>query len=165
MTTAFDGVVLGPGEGRRATVAGTAGAATATVLVKATGDETRGAYTLRETSVAARQPPVQAHIHHAMEEGFFVLEGRMGFRLGEREVTMGAGAFVLVPRGVIHTFSNPDDAPARCLILFSPPGFERYFEELAGLRAASADGLVERSTLAALAARYHTEYFDLPPRV
>jgi mannose-6-phosphate isomerase-like protein (cupin superfamily) len=165
MAAAFDGIVLGPEEGRRAIVAGTAGARTATALIKAGGDDTRGAYTLRETLVAPRQPPVQVHIHQAMEEGFYILEGRLRFRLGEREVTMGAGSFVLVPRGVIHTFSNPDDVAARCLILFSPPGFERYFEELAGLRAASPDGLVEAAALAALAARYYTQYFDLPPRV
>jgi mannose-6-phosphate isomerase-like protein (cupin superfamily) len=165
MTDASEGIVLEPGAGRRVTVAGTSGAATASLLVKAAGGDTHGAYTLRETFVAARQPPVRVHIHHGMEEGFYVLEGRLRFRLAERDVTMGAGSFVLVPRGVVHTFSNPGDEPARCLILFSPPGFERYFEELAGLRAASADGLVDSAALAALAARYETEYFDLPPRV
>ena len=165
MAGEFEGVVLGPGEGRRATVAGTAGAATATTLVKADGAQTRGAYTLRESWIAPRQPPVQMHIHHGMEEGFYVLEGRLWFRLGDREVTAGAGSFVLVPRGVRHTFGNPDGEPARCLTLFSPPGFERYFEELAGLRAASPDGLIDAATLVALAVRYETEYFDLPARV
>lgn len=160
-----EGIVLRPGEGRQTIIAGTGRPTTAIALIKADGGDTRGAYTLRETYVAARQPPVQLHIHHAMEEGFYVLEGRLWFRLADREVTLGAGSWVLVPRGVLHTYSNPDDTPARCLLLFSPPGFERYFEELAALRAASSDGRIPAADVVALAARYHTEYFDLPARV
>ncbi len=163
MTTEFDAIVLGPDEGTRSRTSGTAGAAMEVTVVKASAEDTRGAYTLREREVPAGQPPVRPHIHHAMEEAFYVLDGALTFQLGRRTVTAGAGSFVLVPRGVLHTFANPGATPARALFVFSPPGFERYFEQLAALRQASATGQVDAATLTALAATYDTEYVDLPP--
>jgi quercetin dioxygenase-like cupin family protein len=164
MTGERGGIILGPGQGPRATVGNTAGPATGTILIRAGAEDTHGAYALREATIAAAQPAVIPHVHHAMEEAFYVLEGQVRFQLGERAATMDTGSFVLVPRGVLHTFSNPTNQPARCLLLFSPPGFERYFEELAELRAARPGGQLEPAELAALAAKYGTEYFDVPPR-
>ncbi len=165
MTEARAGVVLGPGEGDRVRTAGTGGPALGTTVVKATASDTAGAYAAREHLVPAGQGMAHLHAHHAMEEAFVVLEGELAFQLEGRQVTLGAGGFVLVPRGTRHTFGNPSARPARCLVLFSPPGFERFFEELAALRATSPDGRVDAVTLVELAKRYQTEYFDLPPRV
>lgn len=38
---------------------------------------------------------------------------------------------MLKPRGVPHAFWNPGWGPARFVEIISPPGFERYFGELA----------------------------------
>lgn len=165
MTGVPNVVALGPGEGVRVATAGTGGTASGASLVKATAEGTHGAYALRESYVPAGQPAAHLHVHHAMEEAFIVLEGELTFQLGDREVAMAAGSFVLVPRGVRHTFANPSAQAARYLVLFSPPGFERFFEELAGLRSASPDGRVDAAALGELAAKYDTEYFGLPPRV
>jgi quercetin dioxygenase-like cupin family protein len=157
--------VLGPGEGPQVTTTSTSGPVLETTVVKASAEDTHGAYTLRERAIAANQPPVRLHIHRQMEEAFYVLEGEMAFCVGDDTVTVGAGSFVFVPRGVIHTFSNPTDRPARCLFFFSPPGFERYFEELAALRSADPSGRIDAATLESLSRKYHTEYFELPDRI
>jgi mannose-6-phosphate isomerase-like protein (cupin superfamily) len=157
--------ILGPGEGPQVTTTSTSGPDLETTVVKASGEDTRGAYTLRERVISANQPPVRLHRHHRMEEAFYVLEGEMAFRVGDQTITVGSGSFVFVPRGVIHTFSNPTDRPARCLFFFSPPGFERYFEELAAIRSADPSGRIDAEVLESLSRKYHTEYFDLPDRI
>lgn len=162
MADELQGIVLGPGEGRRVLSAGTGSNVVGDVLIKASGDETAGAYTLRESVIPAGQAAARLHIHHRMEEGFYVLEGELTFQLGERCLTATAGSFVLVPRGVVHTFANLRARPARALLLFSPPGFERFFEELATLRRASPGGEVDLPTLHALSRKYDTEYLEAP---
>jgi mannose-6-phosphate isomerase-like protein (cupin superfamily) len=155
------GVVLLPDEGRRIFTAGTGSTAVSESIVKATAADTRGAYALQQRVVPAGQPWVQPHIHHATEEGFYVLEGEMAFRLNDRIVDhAGAGSFILVPRGVPHTFANPGRRQARALLFFSPPGLEGFFEELAELRRAGVDGHVEAAAISALAAKYDTVYLS-----
>lgn len=58
-------------------------------------------------------------------------EGEIGVLMGEQTFKAAAGAYVLKPRGVPHTFWNPGPEPARVLEIISPAGFEGYFEELA----------------------------------
>jgi quercetin dioxygenase-like cupin family protein len=69
------------------------------------------------------------HVHHDHVDSFFVLEGRLEWRVGpELEPHTGeAGSFVSVPRDVLHTFRNPGPGQARFLNLHAPGlGFERY---------------------------------------
>jgi len=124
MSFGDSGIVLGRGEGRTLSVLGSA------YTYKATGEQTRGAYALIEGTLTGDGPP--PHIHEAEEEAFYVLEGEVNVLVGERTITAGAGAFVLVPRGTVHTFSRAGTGPVRILTLISPAGFERFFEEIAG---------------------------------
>ena len=71
------------------------------------------------------------HIHRVTDEAFYVLEGTFGFQVGEETVEGSAGAFVFAPKGIVHAFWNQGPSPARMLLMMSPPGFERYLEELA----------------------------------
>ena len=57
--------------------------------------------------------------------------------MGERTVAGAVGAFFYAPKGLEHAFWNQGPTPAGMLIMMSPPGFERYFEELAEGRASA----------------------------
>jgi mannose-6-phosphate isomerase-like protein (cupin superfamily) len=63
-------------------------------------------------------PPL--HLHPNTDEVFYVADGEATFQLGDREVQLGAGAFVFVPRGTAHTARVSGDGPLRGLILISP---------------------------------------------
>ena len=52
-------------------------------------------------------------------------------------------------RGVVHTFSNPGTVPARVIVISSPGGVIRYFEEAAALSNASPTGQPDTERLAA----------------
>ncbi|BBL80550.1 hypothetical protein Rxycam_02005 [Rubrobacter xylanophilus DSM 9941] len=99
------------------------------VEFKATGAETGGAYSAFElTTQPEGGPPPHKHRD---DEGFYVLEGRFEFPLGEGTVEAGPGSFVHIPGGTVHTFRCVGTAPGRLLVTASPAGpHERFFAEI-----------------------------------
>ena len=126
------------------------------MVVKEDGTHTRGALGLAEFEVPPHgHDAPHPHIHHAHEEGFYILEGELEFVVGTQTVRAGQGAFVMVPTGVAHTFSNPTERPARFLCTFTPQRYLSYFEEVSQLyQATTSPG---RQQIAELMARYDTE--------
>jgi mannose-6-phosphate isomerase-like protein (cupin superfamily) len=119
-------------------------------------------YSLVEWDAKAGSPSPPVHIHHETDEGFYVLEGKFGFQVDSVETHATPGTHVLVSKGHPHTFWNPGPAPARCLIVLSPPGFEAYFRELGPLLALvdSDEGAVEARR--GLSAKYDIEVVGPP---
>ena len=106
--------------------------------MKATADMTGGAFGLVESLIAPGfSPPL--HVHHREDESFYVLEGELTMRCGDRVFVATAGAFVFLPRGVPHTFVVEGGQPARMLTLMTPGGGEAFF--WAAGRPAERDGL------------------------
>lgn len=95
-----------------------------------------------------------SHLHSRIEEQFYVLDGEMELRAGDRLITGRAGTFVSVPQGVAHAFANRSDRPARLLLVATPPGHERYFAELAEIL--SREGAPDPDEIADLRARFDT---------
>jgi mannose-6-phosphate isomerase-like protein (cupin superfamily) len=60
------------------------------------------------------------HVHHADDEAWYVLEGQLGFRLGDREMVASAGCAVLASRGTPHTYWNAGNEQARYLLVMTP---------------------------------------------
>ena len=73
------------------------------------------------------QPAPPFHLHPDTDEAFYVAEGDATFLLGDREVTVGAGGLVFVPRGAAHTVWNSGETPVRGLIIISPGDAEHSF--------------------------------------
>jgi mannose-6-phosphate isomerase-like protein (cupin superfamily) len=69
---------------------------------------------------SAERPVAPLHLHRADDEAWVVLEGALGFVRGDERLVAQAGAGVLVPRGVPHTFWNAAGAPTRYLIVMPP---------------------------------------------
>jgi len=55
------------------------------------------------------------HVHDALDDTWYILEGRMAVRCGDEEYIAEAGNWVSMPRGVPHTFRVVGDHPARIL--------------------------------------------------
>src|SRR3954469_1156232 len=71
-------------------------------------------------------PPLH---HHAFDEAFYVLEGELTFQLGDELAPRGPGSSIFAPRHSPHTLATLGDAPARYLLVCTPAGFERRFED------------------------------------
>jgi quercetin dioxygenase-like cupin family protein len=74
-------------------------------------------------------PPV-LHWHEDTDWAGVVLEGRLQFRFEDRTQEIAPGDVLYVPRNTKFAWSNPDDAVAVVLFIYSPAGFEQYFVEL-----------------------------------
>ena len=122
-----DPLVVPPGAGE--TIQGPAGGP---LTFKARGEQTGGALTAIENIIAPGDGP-PLHVHANEDEAWWVIEGALRFRIGERAAEAPAGTFVFVPRGVPHAFRNDGDGPARILVLFTPAGMERFFDTFATL--------------------------------
>ena len=72
------------------------------------------------------------------------MEGTVGVLIGDEVHEAGPGSYVLKPCGVPHTFWKGGPGPARIVEIISPAGFERYFEELAGVLSAGGPPDVPR---------------------
>jgi mannose-6-phosphate isomerase-like protein (cupin superfamily) len=67
------------------------------------------------------------HYHERHVDSFYVLDGELEFTLGDETVRAGSGAYVLVPPGVVHAFTNPGPGRARFLNVHAPEqGFVEY---------------------------------------
>jgi mannose-6-phosphate isomerase-like protein (cupin superfamily) len=95
------------------------------------------------------------HEHERLEETFYVLAGEFEFRAGEETFLATVGACVFVPPHVPHAFANRGTAPSKLLLIMSPSGHDRYFDELAEILA--ADGPPDSEAIAALRTKYDTE--------
>jgi quercetin dioxygenase-like cupin family protein len=100
--------------------------------VLATSESTGGTYGLVDMIEVAAGDMPPLHVHHTHEEGFLLLDGALSLFLPDREIALRPGEFVLAPRGVPHTY-QVGDAPARWLVLSTPPGFEQFVEDVATL--------------------------------
>jgi len=95
-----------------------------------------------------------SHLHSRIEEQFYVIDGEMELRAGDELIVGRPGAFVSVPSGIAHAFANRSTAPARMLLVCTPPGHERYFAELAEIL--SLEGAPNPDEIAALRERFDT---------
>ena len=96
-----------------------------------TGDQTGGDVGLYRWNMGPGQGGPDPHIHKAISESFFVLDGTITMHDGQRGRPADKGDVVYVPPGGIHGFRNESDAPASMLILFAPGApREAYFEGL-----------------------------------
>jgi mannose-6-phosphate isomerase-like protein (cupin superfamily) len=141
-----EAVIIGPGSGRVISLRGTE------IRVLSTTADCAGASSFEFRALPGFD--TGSHIHSRIEELFYVLDGQMELRAGDRIIHGGPGTFVCVPAGVPHAFANRGESPARLLLVCSPAGHERYFEELAAILA--REGPPDPEAIGALRARFDT---------
>ena len=126
--------------------------------LKASADDTRGAFTLLE----AEEPPhfgPPMHIHHDAAEAFYVVSGEYVIFIGDEEHVCPAGSFVFIPAGAPHGF-RVGAVPSRKLNIYAPAAMVGYFDELA---AAIARDEMDDETLGEIARRYGMEVIGPVP--
>jgi len=125
--------VVGSGEGQ--IIPGPAGGPS---TIKARTETTNGSFALLEVTIGSLQGP-PAHVHRREDEMWFLLDGRFRFMADDELFEVAPGGFVFVPRGTAHCFQNLEDRPSRILVMFTPSGMERFFEEHAMLPPGPVD--------------------------
>ncbi|MFD9737277.1 cupin domain-containing protein [Umezawaea sp. NPDC059074] len=122
-----DEKVLEPGDGEDV------GAIGLGILVKLTGADTGGAYSLFEYVVPPGLGGPPTHVHSREDELFTCVAGKVVVELDGVEHVLGTGSVLRMPRGVPHMFHNPFDEETRIVAVVSPPGLEDYYRDLSAL--------------------------------
>ena len=120
--------------------------------VKATAEQTSGAFTLLEADEPAGFGPPM-HLHHDAAEAFYVLAGEYIIFVGDDQFACPAGSFIYIPAGVRHGFRVGAE-PSRKLNIYTPAAMVGSFDELS---SALATGKADTDSLTELAARYGME--------
>jgi quercetin dioxygenase-like cupin family protein len=107
------------------------------MTIKARAEDTGGALGLVEAHFRQQGFGPPLHVHSREDEAFYILEGEIRFRQGEDEFVGGPGSWVWGPRGIPHAF-RVHSRGARALVMLTPGGFERMFEE-GGVQASESD--------------------------
>jgi quercetin dioxygenase-like cupin family protein len=104
----MDPLLYGPGEGEHHD------AGPAQIVIKAAGEHTGGSFFLTESTLApgfAGPPP---HRHRELHDMFYVLEGSLTLRLGDRTIEAAAGSFACVPPGSCTPSATTATLPSVC---------------------------------------------------
>lgn len=96
--------------------------------VKASGQETGGAFCLIEVVVPPKSGP-PPHIHSREDEAFYILDGQFKVNVDGRELLAGPGSWVQLAKGSLHHFQNVGTSQGRMLILATPAGLDEFFLE------------------------------------
>ena len=136
--------VVEPGEGREAELDGIG------VQFKIDGGDTGGGLSIVE-HVFAVGALVDPHVHTLEDEFSIVVEGQIGFRSEDQEVVLGAGGYIIKPRGEVHAMWNAGMTPARMVEVISPADLEDFFRSVADM---VEPGPPDFEAVASLADRY-----------
>ena len=119
------------------------------------GEASGGSVSLFEFVVPAGARVPIAHSHDGYEETVYGLEGTLTWTVDGRQVDVGPGEALCIPRGVVHRFDNEHDVDARMLAIVTP-GILRpeYFREMAAVVEAAAGGPPDPAALAEVMRRH-----------
>jgi mannose-6-phosphate isomerase-like protein (cupin superfamily) len=101
-----------------------------------TAAETNGDYVLIELSAAPGAVVAAAHVHPSQTETFEVISGKLGAKLGRKQVEARAGDVVVVRPRVAHKWWNAGEDTLVFRAEVRPAlGFEQLIETMFGLAA------------------------------
>src|SRR5579864_1949728 len=137
--------VLGPGEGLRLQ-----SGPGRDLVFKVTGEDTGGAFDYFIVEVAPHGGP-PLHVHHTQEETIHVLKGRYKIRIGDEDFYCMEGGFAYLPSRVPHAFLNLTDEPGQVIVVYTPGGGHKFYEELGPM---SRSGTADHKQIAELFEKY-----------
>src|SRR5690348_3648513 len=128
------------------------------LIFKVTGEDTGGAFDYFIVEVAPKGGP-PLHVHHKQEETIHALKGRYKIQIGDETFHIEEGGFAFLPSGVPHAFLNLTDEPGEVVVVYTPGGGHKFYEELGPL---SRSGTATKQEIAAVFERHHMSVLGPP---
>ena len=101
------------------------------MVILSGGDTNQAVAVVRLTVPRLCGPPL--HRHSREDEWFYVLDGEIALQVDGQRFTANTGGSAFVPRGTVHAFQNFRDKPAHLLVMVTPAGLDRFFEDVTAL--------------------------------
>lgn len=96
---------------------------------KIRSEHSNGQFCCQEITVQPKHAGPPPHLHKELDEIAYVLEGTVHVLVGDTVTELRAGDYHLRPHGIVHTFWNSGDVPARFIDMYPNQDFLSYFEE------------------------------------
>jgi len=121
-----------------------------------TGEHATGSVAVFELSVPGGQRlAAPAHSHDHYEETIYGLEGVLTWTVDGRQIDVGPGQALCIPRGAVHRFDNNGSRDAKALCVITPAAIgPQYFREAAEVISAAAGGPPDRAKMAEIMLRH-----------
>ena len=121
-----------------------------------TGQESAGTVAVFELVVpGAQRLMAPAHSHDHYEETIYGLEGVLTWTVDGKQIELGPGQALCIPRGAVHRFDNNTMGEAKVLCVITPAAIgPQYFREVAEVLRASAGGPPDRARMAEVMLRH-----------
>lgn len=128
------------------------------LIFKVTGEDTNGAFDYFVVEVAPYGGP-PLHVHHIQEETIHVLKGQFKVRIGAEVFYLNEGDFAYLPSNVPHAFLNLTDKQGEIIVIYSPGGGHKFYEELGPLMH---NGSPDKKVIAQLFEKYEMTLLGPP---
>ena len=104
----------------------------------------------------AQRLTAPAHSHDHYEETIYGIDGVLTWTVGGRQIEVGPGQALCIPRGAVHRFDNNGSQDAKALCVITPAAIgPQYFRESAEIiNAATAGDPPDRAKLAEIMRRH-----------
>lgn len=121
-----------------------------------TGENSNGSVAAFEVGVPAGQRlAAPAHSHDHYEETIYGIDGVLTWTVNGKQVDVGPGQALCIPRGAIHRFDNHGSQDARALCVITPAAIgPQYFRESAEVINAAAGSPPDRAKMAEIMRRH-----------
>ena len=126
-----------------------------TISVLASADATGSYEIFLQSGPEGAGPPPHTH---PWDESYYVVAGKLGVLMGDKEVVLSPGEFVFLPRGTVHNFKLLENGTT-FLSFNSGRGAARFFTELDH----EVGGAMDLPKIMAVAARNEVKYAGPPP--
>jgi len=127
-----------------------------TVRFLLTGDNSNGSIAAFELLVRASEPlPAPAHSHDHYEETIYGIDGVLTWTVDGRQIEVGSGQALCIPRGAVHRFDNRGSQDAKALCVITPAAIgPEYFREAFAVVNATAGGPPDRAKMMEIMRRH-----------
>jgi quercetin dioxygenase-like cupin family protein len=127
-----------------------------TVHFVLTGDNSNGSIAAFELTVSAAQKlPAPAHSHDHYEETIYGIDGVLTWTVDGKQIDVGPGQALCIPRGAVHRFDNNASRDAKVLCVITPAAIgPEYFRETFAVLNAAAGGPPDRTKMAEIMRRH-----------
>ena len=127
-----------------------------TVRFLLTGDASGGSIAAFEVTVPGAQRLMgPAHSHDHYEETIYGIAGVLTWTVGGKQIDVGPGQTLCIPRGAVHRFDNHASQDAKMLCLITPAAIgPQFFREAAEVINAAAGGPPDKAKMVEVMRRH-----------
>jgi len=131
-----------------------------------TGEDSGGSIAAFEVSVpAGERLAAPAHSHDHYEETIYGVDGVLTWTVDGKQIDVGPGQALCIPRGAVHRFDNNGSRDVKVLCVVTPAAIgPDYFRESAEVINAAAGGPPDPTKMMAIMHRHGLTPAAPPPK-